>query len=310
MKGELARARAVLFSLSLLSCLIAWGGAWLTAISIETDVIVFILAIAGAGGLTWCYTRYRNMLLFQRIVENILSLLIVTMPLVIISYVALRAGFPLTDKYLIALDAKLGFDGAGFIRFVESQPVLASVLLAAYQAIAPQLSLIPVVLLCLHHPLRAYRFISAYIIMVLICCAVAVSFPAEGAYTAYGFSPGDFSNLNPYFAFVYLDQLYKVLHDSSIVFTFRGAIGILTFPSVHAGVAALCIWGIWPIRQLRYWVLGLNLLMMVSTFSHASHYIVDVFAGVALALLSLVILRPLENIFSTCGFRDAKSGTS
>ncbi len=69
--------------------------------------------------------------------------------------------------------------------------------------------------------------------------------------------------------------------------------GILTFPSVHAAVAMLCAWAMWPIRPLRYPFLLLNILMTVSAVSHAGHYLADIIAGIGIAAATIAIVNKL-----------------
>ncbi len=70
------------------------------------------------------------------------------------------------------------------------------------------------------------------------------------------------------------------------------AAGILTFPSVHAGVAALCAWAAWNSPLLRYPVLALNGAMAVSAITHGSHYLMDVIAGLGCAGVCVTVVRP------------------
>lgn len=63
--------------------------------------------------------------------------------------------------------------------------------------------------------------------------------------------------------------------------------GVSTFPSVHAALAILFAWALWPVRALRYPSLALNGLMYVSTIPIGAHYVVDVAAGTLLAIASI-----------------------
>ena len=69
--------------------------------------------------------------------------------------------------------------------------------------------------------------------------------------------------------------------------------GLLTFPSVHAGVAALCAWAAWDSRLLRYPFLVLNIGMATAAVSHANHYLIDVVAGLGLAGVTISVTSAL-----------------
>jgi membrane-associated phospholipid phosphatase len=72
-----------------------------------------------------------------------------------------------------------------------------------------------------------------------------------------------------------------------------GSEGIITFPSVHAALAIIVIAALWPIPALRFVAIAINLLMLLATPIDGSHYFVDIAAGVALAVASLVAARAI-----------------
>ncbi|WJH40368.1 phosphatase PAP2 family protein [Aliirhizobium terrae] len=80
------------------------------------------------------------------------------------------------------------------------------------------------------------------------------------------------------------------------MFSLDRAAGIVTFPSVHAAVAVLCIWATWNSRWLRYPFLFLNLAMIVSVVTHGSHYFVDAPAGIVLCLVCIKLAQVLPRI--------------
>jgi hypothetical protein len=62
---------------------------------------------------------------------------------------------------------------------------------------------------------------------------------------------------------------------------------------VHAALAVIVIAALWPIPALRFVAIAINLLMLLATPIDGSHYLVDVAAGVALALLSVLAARAI-----------------
>jgi membrane-associated phospholipid phosphatase len=91
------------------------------------------------------------------------------------------------------------------------------------------------------------------------------------------------TNINIHYGYFFLGQFEAVRSDPHFVLSMEQVAGIITFPSVHAAVAGLCIWAAWSVPYLRYPMLILNLSMAVSAISHGSHYFVDVPAGIFLA---------------------------
>ena len=65
--------------------------------------------------------------------------------------------------------------------------------------------------------------------------------------------------------------------------------GIITFPSYHAGLSLVSLWGFWASRMawLRWPGMTLAALTIAATPVDGGHYLVDVLAGVAIAAVSV-----------------------
>ena len=66
---------------------------------------------------------------------------------------------------------------------------------------------------------------------------------------------------------------------------------MLTFPSFHAVSAVLYAWALWPVRWFKPANLFCNTAMIVATPAGGGNYLVDVIAGVAVAILSVHAAR-------------------
>lgn len=125
--------------------------------------------------------------------------------------------------------------------------------------------------------------IFAYYILCAISSVISIWYPALGTCVVYGIEAESLSNINAKFGYFFLEQFYAVREAGLFVMRLDESAGILTFPSVHAGVAALCAWAAWDVKWLRAPFGLLNVAMAISAISHGSHYLVDVIAGVAVA---------------------------
>ena len=63
--------------------------------------------------------------------------------------------------------------------------------------------------------------------------------------------------------------------------------GLVVFPSFHTSLAVLCACAAWPLRILRYPLLALNLLIILSAPAIGGHYFIDIIAGIILAALTV-----------------------
>ena len=120
---------------------------------------------------------------------------------------------------------------------------------------------------------------------------ISTMVPALGAYQQLGLSPGDYAHITPG---GYLDQLrdFPRVRDGSLrELDIIHLVGIITFPSFHAAACVLYLWALWAVWWMRPIVVLTNGLMLLSTPIGGGHYFVDVFAGVAVAVLAIAAAR-------------------
>ena len=67
--------------------------------------------------------------------------------------------------------------------------------------------------------------------------------------------------------------------------------GLITFPSFHVLLALLAAAALWPVRYLRWPVVVWASLIVISTVTTGIHYSVDVFGGLAMAVVAHLIAR-------------------
>ena len=72
-----------------------------------------------------------------------------------------------------------------------------------------------------------------------------------------------------------------------------GAEGIITFPSLHAALAVILIAAFWPVPLARWISLVVNALMLAATPIDGSHYLIDILAGIGIAVGCIYAARAL-----------------
>jgi membrane-associated phospholipid phosphatase len=191
---------------------------------------------------------------------------------------------PLTDDRLAAWDRALGFDWVAFVTW--ARPAIPALTLA-YDSFALQALFIVSALFYVGQATRAWRLTSAALVAVLICSIVYIFFPAESAmmhYRVYTTNAHEGVVSGP---------VIRAVKDGARVVTWDLLKGLITFPSYHACAAALFAWAAWPIRSARWLFVILNLTMIVACVVVGSHYFVDVLGGIAVAVISLLLVRGL-----------------
>ena len=254
--------------------------------AIEVNLRSFLLPISSMALLAavgWYYASVRREERLAAILTStahIIGFAAVAAPL---SYIAATSGLPLQDATLDAWDRQLGIDWTELLAFVASRPGLQTVLLVGYSSFALQ-TVTTVLLLGIAGQLTRLRtFIGAFVATTLIIIAVSAIYPAAGPWLylniqqdgANGFLPTSSSSW----------PVFLGLRDGTLrtVYGLKSE-GIITFPSLHAALGVLFPAALWRVSGIRWIALALNGVLLISTPAYGSHYVVDVIAGIAVAV--------------------------
>jgi membrane-associated phospholipid phosphatase len=208
-----------------------------------------------------------------------------------LTYVAAATNFPMQDANLLAIDRALGLDWLAFISYVNERPLLATWLNFGYSMIKWPIFLIPVVLAMQHRYCRIQEFTLAFALALVVTTIISAFVPAIGVFQQLGLEPVSFTNLHPQ---AYLDQLrdLPLVREGSLrhldLFSLAG---VVTFPSFHAASGVLYLWAFWPVWWMRPVALLANGAMLVSTPVDGGHYFIDVFAGIAVAIIAIAAAK-------------------
>lgn len=204
-----------------------------------------------------------------------------------LSYLAASAGLPLWDAEFAAADRALGLDWMAMFAFMDARPELHRVLAVAYVSLMPQAALV-VILLGLTGRLRQLDvFLVAFALAALATIGLSGLFPAEGTWAHEGAAAFAGRSIEPITQDMHLAHVAGLRDGSFRLLMASGAMGIVTFPSLHAASAVLLMRAWWSVPYLRWPGLAINAAMLAATPVDGSHYLVDVIAGVAIAVLAL-----------------------
>lgn len=200
-----------------------------------------------------------------------------------LSYLAASLALPLQDSLFDAIDHAMGLDWSHLLGWLNARPVMFTMFRVAYLSLTVQMT---VAILCLALTgrllwLRIYML--SFIITALATIAVSAILPAAGVWLHYGLRAGP-SDLTPVSQTSW--PVFLALRDGSLRFLVAaGAEGIITFPSLHAALAVITVTGLWPIPLLRWLAVAVNVVMLAATPIDGSHYFIDIFAGIATAII-------------------------
>jgi membrane-associated phospholipid phosphatase len=188
----------------------------------------------------------------------------------ILTYLTNRWRFPMRDEFFYSLDRAIGFDWANLMAAHAKMPGLLTIERIAYHSYYPQ-AIFSISFLALFGKLGVNgRLLMAMTMAIAITAIVSGLMPSLGPS-----DPGLF--ISPW------GPIVKELRYGSLgPYLF---IGIVNFPSFHA-VMAVFYTIIHSDSRLRFGALAaLNTLMLLSTLFVGRHYLMDVLAGVLIALI-------------------------
>lgn len=207
----------------------------------------------------------------------------------IMSYLAATLDRPLADPWLAQADAALGFHWLDWYRAVHANAPLHSLLYFAYRTMIPQ------VIICLFaFPLtgmadRNRELLACFGLSMIPTLILFALFPAACPWVYFHAEPGMIA--------LHMQDLQALRSGAYPVLDLQRLHGLITFPSYHAVSAVVLAYAA---RGTRYFFLSLviNLLMLVGAISEGGHYLVDIIAGVAIAVATILLVRRLLPMMS------------
>lgn len=218
---------------------------------------------------------------------------LMTMTAALSSVVLAKTNAPYADGLFAAADRALfpGFDWPSAMIALDRHRALTRVLSAAYPTLYWQPELLLLYFCAMGRGVQAWRVLCAMTIALVLCIAIFPFCPAVGGYAHFGIGWESVPNVRDISAWRYPEVLRGVRDGRIDELGMKTLEGIVAMPSFHASAAVILGWGFWSSRLLRWPLLLLNVMMLVSSVPIGGHYIVDVLAGSATACFAIGLLR-------------------
>lgn len=210
-------------------------------------------------------------------IEAVILLLFVSALTALAAFVAASLNLPLVDEMLEWTDQVVfGHSHDSIAQLPKNWPFIHNVVITIYNTLSVQPFLLIPALFFLGQDAKAWAFLSAWTIALMLCVVVSPFAPAYG---------------NPPYVLNWID-VFDGARDGALR-TLEASVltGIITFPSFHAAGAVLLAWASADIRFLRFPLIALNTAVAVSAVLVGGHYIIDIFAGIVTAILAIVAAR-------------------
>lgn len=233
------------------------------------------LVIAVLLGLASAYYQRRGVANFVACLNALLHVTLFTACYSVLMYACGALGRPLIDDSLMRFDAACGVHLPSIVEWAAAHPHLQRGLQWAYNSLLLQTPLVIIVLGFAGDERRLARFVRQFMLATLVCAAVFAIAPAAGPFAAYGYPPNATQAR-------YLAHLHELRDGVRTVVTWRGAEGLITFPSFHTTWAILLTWAFW--KRPRWFIPSalVNAAVIAATLTTGWHYFADVAAGAVL----------------------------
>ncbi len=213
---------------------------------------------------------------------------------VVLTYLlAARAG-PLWDAEFSAADARLGLVWPTVFAAADRMPAALLMLGGiAYHSLVLQM-VVSIVLLAGAGRLQRLRtMVAAAILSGTVTVLISGVMPALGNL----FDPLHYKALWPSVAWLDRDLVLRLRDGTLRQVDLSHMTGIVSFPSYHAALPVILVWGLRPFSRIRAPATVWAGLTIVATPLFGGHYAVDVLAGLVLAIGGLVVATRLP---TTC----------
>ncbi|MEZ5681029.1 MAG: phosphatase PAP2 family protein [Erythrobacter sp.] len=190
----------------------------------------------------------------------------------------------LVDTDLVRADALLGFAWDTSVLGWSDHRGIFVVLSMAYSTLAWQPVVLMGVIVTRTAPECLWNFLAAWSLALAVTLLCFPFFPAVGNMTARGIGREDLPHAMVSSGWTYGEHILAI-RKGLVQSIGRGELdGLVTFPSFHAAGAVILMAGWCQAQRIGIPFVILNFIMIVSALAIGGHYLVDVLAGIVLAL--------------------------
>jgi membrane-associated phospholipid phosphatase len=226
--------------------------------------------------------RWRRFPRLAHFAHTWLTLMLFTNAAVILNFI-LTGILPLPrwDEALATTDRALGLNWLDMYQWLTRHPAIAAGAQTAYMSLGPEMLVLLVALELLGHHSKARTFLRWFMVSAIATLGIGILIPAAGAFVYYDLPVASITG--------YVAQWADLRNGTMRTINPLDNQGLVVFPSFHTALAVLCACAAWPLRLLKFPLLALNLLIILSSPAMGGHYFVDIIAGFILAALTISV---------------------
>jgi hypothetical protein len=257
--------------------------------SFRLDASSQLTTVAGliVLAVVFVYCRWRPIPRLAHLARTGLALVLFTNAASILNFI-LTGILPLPnwDGALATADHALGLNWLDMYQWLARHPAIEASARAVYLSLGPEMLILFFALELLGHHNQAKAYLGWFMVSAIATVIIGTLIPAAGAFVYYHLPVASTTG--------YVAQWADLRNGTLRTINPLNNQGLVIFPSFHATLAVLCIFAATPLRFLRYLLLALNMLIILSSPSMGGHYFMDIIAGIILA--GLTISLPQHNL--------------
>ena len=245
------------------------------------------LVVAGAA------IEHRGSAMIGRFIQSAGLFFALSLLALLVGALLASTNAPLADAALARWDALLRFDWLSGFSYWRDRAGVFALLSVVYATLSWQPVLLLGLLAAFGETGHAGRFLAAWGIALAICMAVFPFAPAHGNFLRHAIDPASVPGIMVPAGWEFAGP-FDALRSGAVTRIDRAMLeGVVTFPSFHTAAAILLAAGFAPLRRLALPMCLLNAAMVVSAVYIGAHYLVDILAGIAVALIALILAQRL-----------------
>lgn len=217
------------------------------------------------------------------LVDALAVMMLFTYAALILQNLCVSLAPPVIDNDLIALDAMLGFHWPDLYTWQTKHHFVSVALSKVYLSYTYQVVFTIIVLGVTRRTDDLADFVLLFMAAAVTVILISAPFPASNPMIHFGFSGAP--QESPW------SQFYALRAGEMTVFDLDAGQGLISMPSLHAADAVLFAYAVRHVRWVFPASAALNIAMIYSAIPFGAHYLVDIFAGILLAGLLIVLLR-------------------
>jgi membrane-associated phospholipid phosphatase len=251
-----------------------------TSFRLEASPELRILFVWILMAVVFVVCRWRRVPRLAHLARTMLTLALFTNAAAILSFI-LTGILPLPrwDGALVTADHALGLNWLDMYQWLTRHPAIEASAREVYKRLGQEMLILLIALELLGHHNQARAFLRWFMVSALAAIIFGILIPAAGALVYYHLPIASTTG--------YVAQWADLRNGTLRTFNPFDVQGLVVFPSFHATLAVLCACAARPLGILKYPLLALNMLIILSSPAIGGHYFIDIIAGIILAALTI-----------------------